>query len=1054
MANKKLIIETEVRTDGLDVAAQKLGELKQISSGIKIQYDIDGKPLDIVVDKTVNLKTQVNQLTKALRTVKEGSDEFKLLSTRLSDTQDKLAQSNAKSRDLLASFQLIPGPIGEFATKLNGAIGLLKTFSSFSLKDLRFQFKETVNDIKDIVNGFLGLQEQSEETQETIVKATNAQSSAITAETSAIDTNTEAQDANIEAIDEGTSATNAGTVATLKNKDSIDAQSRSILTLRDGQVQLDASQKKLIDNLAKLIEKGGLYRIGFDNQRVQLLQYTDASKEQLKLVRELTDKELALLQTDKELVLTKKGLIVEMYGATKAGRLLGGAMEFVGFEFQKAAVAVAVFETALAAIGIGLVIAGLVAVGNAIFDAGAKAVKATRDFFGYKTAAEIAAEENERLTLSFKLLAKSIDETQQALKDQTDIAVLQAKIAGKSEEELFKIVKDGFDKRVQANKDGRKRIEGELRLLTINTKLTEEEKVKKTKELEDQLVKNSEKANDLFIEGQLLTLNEDLRIAEKKRNAKKNIKKDETNDDEKANALLLKLQQEFNVNVLAEERKKQDKQLQIDKENEEREVNALKLSQKNEGLRAQLLEEIRKKYGLKVIELNRKRQEEDNKIFDEDQKKLRDYQGKIFDIVNSGDENELNRAKAARTRKFEDDKAALQADTNFQKETLENKIRILLALEKAYRQDVQKLDDDDAANKRQDAIKKLDDELKFLQIRGEAVREGTIAYFNNLRDISKKAEQRELADLADRAIKEKLTTEQVEAEKTAIKKKYANERKQIDQQELEAYLQYAQQILGAVSNVFSQIGQVNALEQQVAQENLKKSYIEANEQAKKTITNQEELEKQLAENKKKFAKDEDSLKKAAFEQNKKIQIAQAVIATLQGAVQAFTSLAGIPVVGPALGAAAAAAALIFGYKQVALIKKTTYQSSLDLAQSETVPNAGAANRQLNYGRNYAKGGMIGGRRHAEGGTIIEAEKGEAIMTRGAVATFGPLLSLMNQAGGGTSFNSNLLTTRQDAPAVAVPAQQQQTPVFKTYVVSQELTTEAQRQARLKNLSVI
>ena len=153
--------------------------------------------------------------------------------------------------------------------------------------------------------------------------------------------------------------------------------------------------------------------------------------------------------------------------------------------------------------------------------------------------------------------------------------------------------------------------------------------------------------------------------------------------------------------------------------------------------------------------------------------------------------------------------------------------------------------------------------------------------------------------------------------------------------------------------------------------------------------------------------------------------------------------------GPALGAVAAAAALVFGYKQVDLSKKTSYQSSLALSESET-PTA----PRKNLGRNYEKGGMIGGKRHAEGGTLIEAEKGEAIMTRGAVTQFAPLLSLMNQAGGGASFNSNLMTTRQDNPILNNPAQEQAPLIVKTYVVSQELTTEAHRQARLKNLSTI
>jgi hypothetical protein len=61
---------------------------------------------------------------------------------------------------------------------------------------------------------------------------------------------------------------------------------------------------------------------------------------------------------------------------------------------------------------------------------------------------------------------------------------------------------------------------------------------------------------------------------------------------------------------------------------------------------------------------------------------------------------------------------------------------------------------------------------------------------------------------------------------------------------------------------------------------------------------------------------------------------------------------------------------------------------------------------------------------------------------------------MNQAGGGVSFNSNLLTTRQDNPMVNNPTQEQNPLIVKTYVVSQELTTEANKQARLKNLSTI
>ena len=62
----------------------------------------------------------------------------------------------------------------------------------------------------------------------------------------------------------------------------------------------------------------------------------------------------------------------------------------------------------------------------------------------------------------------------------------------------------------------------------------------------------------------------------------------------------------------------------------------------------------------------------------------------------------------------------------------------------------------------------------------------------------------------------------------------------------------------------------------------------------------------------------------------------------------------------------------------------------------------------------AQGGLVGGRRHTQGGTIIEAEQGEFIMSRGAVESIGiENLNRMNQgAGGGTinvSVSGNVLT---------------------------------------------
>ena len=63
---------------------------------------------------------------------------------------------------------------------------------------------------------------------------------------------------------------------------------------------------------------------------------------------------------------------------------------------------------------------------------------------------------------------------------------------------------------------------------------------------------------------------------------------------------------------------------------------------------------------------------------------------------------------------------------------------------------------------------------------------------------------------------------------------------------------------------------------------------------------------------------------------------------------------------------------------------------------------------------FAEGGYVGGRPHSQGGTIIEAERGEFVMSRNATESIGlETLNQMNQSGGGGSINvsvtGNVLT---------------------------------------------
>jgi len=91
-----------------------------------------------------------------------------------------------------------------------------------------------------------------------------------------------------------------------------------------------------------------------------------------------------------------------------------------------------------------------------------------------------------------------------------------------------------------------------------------------------------------------------------------------------------------------------------------------------------------------------------------------------------------------------------------------------------------------------------------------------------------------------------------------------------------------------------------------------------------------------------FTGESEAEQKKGFERSKKIQTAQALISTYESAVQAFKSLAGIPVVGPGLGAAAAAAATAAGLANVKQIQSQQYQSAGGGGGGSSYSSAGTA----------------------------------------------------------------------------------------------------------------
>lgn len=200
--------------------------------------------------------------------------------------------------------------------------------------------------------------------------------------------------------------------------------------------------------------------------------------------------------------------------------------------------------------------------------------------------------------------------------------------------------------------------------------------------------------------------------------------------------------------------------------------------------------------------------------------------------------------------------------------------------------------------------------------------------------------------------------------------------------------------------------------------------------------------------------EENELRESQFEIQKAASIAAATISVIQGAINAYTSLSSIPVVGVGLGIAAAAAAVAAGAFQIAAIQSTTFQAA-SLPDIYTDPSGlgggsdsgGSGGTKISGGRNYypvrngAAGGILVGPSHAEGGIVSpfgELEGGEAVINKISTQRFGSILSSINQAGGGSPIPSS---GREDAA-----------PIFKTYVVASDVSSQQEADFKIRQIA--
>jgi hypothetical protein len=878
---------------------------------IEIIYDIDGKAIDVAINKTLNLQQQAKALTAELRKTKEGTEEFRLLSKNLGDVQDGLKSTTAKSRDLFGSLSLLPGPVGLFFNQLSSAVDMLKLFSSFSLKDLKFQFGEVIDDISQIGDNLSGADKETKNFTESSGELDNSLSKL------------------------SNSAGNAST--------SINLLENSSLTLFDNMQEAEMAVKNLNDSF-----------------RAQIDTVTDADGKITDLVISYIDADgnvQALTQAQKQNIATSKVQITTF-------EQLAASAETVAVAETAATLATRILTAALIGIGIGAVIIALVALFGYLYDT-------TKAMLGFADGTEFADEANQSLNDTLKEQQRILANDTTVLDAATKAAITRAKIAGKSEKEIYQITKDGGEERLKLLRDYDKQLFNDREKAQKDENLTREQKKQQNDKFNEEILKNGQAINAQIMANEQTRLDFELSLIGKKTTVTKQ------NYDE-----IVEREKQFRASLMAllikDEREREVFQVNADAEKERRDVEKLKIEKKYESVRTKLLEEIEQSRKEKIKQIDKK--------YDNEELKARvDFNNKIKDNEIAAIENTLKRNIKAREEKYARDLKALEEDKQFAKKSEEEQSKI--------RKDVRQAAENDINDLIFEAlIKRKTIELQALEAQQKVLIQGTQAYLDNSMQIEQNAYEIKKAQ----AIKNNENLVAIEAE-------HASNIKNIEYQSFLASKQIALERLGVIKSIGTSL-------------------------------------------------------QALAGKNKELAIAGIVVekAAAIGEIIANTSIANAKAV--------AISPVTFGQPWVTI---NTIAAGLSIAA--TIKGAADAISQINSSgeaatetggtqyadssfRGYADGGIISGPGSGRSDSIqARLSNGESVINSQSTAMFAPLLSMMNQMGGGASFNLSSGTTSYDKP---VDNNNNVSQIIKTYVVESDLTSAQHKQARLKDLSVL
>jgi hypothetical protein len=1003
------------------------------SNKAKVVIDVDAGKISFAGKEVDSLKTKVRLLTQELTKTKSGTKEYSLLIKELNDTKDAMDRVKTASGEVYGTLGLLPGTIGDIAGQTNMWVDSLKILGSFKTSELKEQFLTLGTDIKEAGQGllnFIGFQKLADGIQAKLTGTTEAATVAQAENTAVTEANAGATEAKVVATEAATVATEAETAATAESTVAAGAFATALaaipfVAIGIAIIAIVANWEKITDAISGATDESKAYeeaqaevtkqvadfdgklinvtaslnaaKAGTMSKKQALKEYNDTLGDSLGYAKNLDEAE-KLMAKNAPLyiqILAKKAeanILVAKAAEASAKISSGEALDLSWWQASKAAL--------LSGGDIFTVFAKRAEYASENVTELADKSKHLQD-----TAMKVFADVNKLQTdLNKNKINKNPEEEKKeidALKARLDAQITLQLQSGKISEDLTKKL---IAKRVELEGmavDGVKKSDEELKLINKGYTdrlrdglIAQEARVSKGIELDKQLAQAGKVRQFDELEA---------------------LKKDSTERDKK----------------YADDKKVLDDKLAL---------------YKNEPIKyAETLNELK---SLEIAYKNDKAKIEEQ-IISEDKKRGEDNKKTNLDITDKYYTDEINKIKTAAAERghfliddqqkiaqFEQERAAaklyeVEKNIKDQKALLAGQLKNGLITTDGYNKAIEQIDKDHQ-DELLNAQKTYDDASVNLEIETGNTKIATREqYWNRIFAIDQSAlntaqaqgkagfkEERKLLD--DWYAEEKEKHKDQKDYLIALEKEYNAKVSELNKRKFETTLQYISKGFDAAKGVADAMLAINEADQQ-----------EELEQAKATTSNKEEL-----------AKKQDEINRKYFEKNKGAQKAQAYIATFQGAVQAYTSLSGIPFVGPVLGAIAAAAAIVAGLANVRKIEATTYESTI---------SAGSAPAAAT-GSKYAQGGVLDGPSHAQGGVPTkfgELEGGEYVINRRATASFLPLLAAINSSG---NTNTNKGGNGSAMDAIQSMMMNQQQPIVKTYVVASDIYSQAQADKKISDLA--